>query len=133
MKKLILAAFAVLALADSAQAAQWKGFTPFSNLSTTGSTVYSAAYNVEGFRSKTLQVQGIAVSGHSAASLSGTVLMQCGPTSNGPWTTCLQTDRTAVSTTSNVILNWNDAAAYVRASWAKTAGEVSAWFTETEN
>jgi len=134
MKKMIFVVLAVLALSSSVFAANAGQWTPFSNLSTTSSAAsYSAAQNVRGYRTKTVQVQGVAIAGHANAALSGTVLVQCGPTSNGPWATCTQSDRTAVSTTSNAILTWNDAAAYIRLSWAKTAGLVNAWINWTEN
>ena len=94
---------------------------------TSGTAVYSTVVDVSNYRQKTLMVQGYAVAGHAAAALSGTLLAQCGPTSAGPFNTITGITGTAISTTSNTVLFWQDACQYFRLSWAKTAGEVSAW------
>lgn len=97
-----------------------------------GTAVYSSAINATRFRHKTVQVNGYNMSTRAEAALSGTALVQCGPTSTGPWVTCAQEDGTAISTTANGVYQWSDVAAYVRVSWAKTAGRVSAWLNLSE-
>ena len=98
----------------------------FNNMSTTGN---STAYNTIGFRHKSMSVQGIAVSGHTAASLSGTVAAQCAPTASGPWQTCAGITGTAISTTSNGNFYWIDPFPFTRAAFTKTSGEVSVYFS----
>ena len=92
-----------------------------------GSAVYSSAINVAKYRHKTVQIQGYNMSTKAEAALSGTALVQCGPTSSGPWVTCAQEDSTAISSTSNAVLQWSDVTNYIRVSWTKTAGRVSVW------
>ena len=136
MKTLLISLFAILALSGTSFASSYGQAVPFSNYSaTSGTAVKSSVFNVRGFGKKTVTVQGIAVSGHANAALAGTVLVECGPTSNGPWNTCIANGyaQTAVSTTSNAIFTWSDASAYIRASWAKTTGEVSVWLNWTED
>jgi len=134
--KIILSLIVTLALtASTAFAGQYGAAVPFSMYSaTSGTAVKSSAFNVRGFTKKTMTVTGIAINTHAAAALSGTVLVECAPTSAGPWSTCIANDyaQTAVSTTSNGTFTWSDAAAYIRASWAKTAGEVSVWLNWSE-
>ena len=136
MKTLLLSLALVIAFTTSAFASQFGNTVPFTNYSaTSGTAVKSSAYNVRGFKLKTMTVQGIAVAAHAAAALSGTVLIECGPTSSGPWVTCAQdqtADGGAVSTTANAMMTWVDASPYIRASWAKTAGEVSVWLNWQE-
>jgi hypothetical protein len=132
MKKQIsicMSLVAVLILSGQAiEAREIKQAVPFSQYSAaSGTAVYSPAVNVSKFRTKTIQVNGYNMSTKAEASLSGTLLVQCGPTSSGPWVTCVQEDSTAISTTANGILQWSDVASFVRVSWAKTAGRVSAW------
>lgn len=131
MKKLILSILCILAFSTQAMAfGPFGAAVPFNNYSATSSAaVYSAAYNVTGMNIKTLTVTGIAVAGHTPAALSGTVLVQCGPTSSGPWATCINNNyaQTAASTTANGSITWMDASPYIRASWSKTSGQVKAW------
>lgn len=134
MRSTILSLMLVLALAASALAEpnikQVVSFGQYSAAS--GSAVYSSAINASRFRHKTIQVNGYDMTTKAAAALSGTALVQCGPTSSGPWVTCAQEDGTAISTTSNSSLQWSDVSAYVRVSWAKTAGRISAWLNLSE-
>jgi len=135
MRIFALAALLVAMFATSAMANAFGNFVPFSNYSaTSGSAVYSAAVNVRNFKTKTVTVQGVAVALHANAALSGTVLIQCGPTSSGPWYTCVDNSyaQTGITTTSNAVFTWSDASAYIRASWAKTAGEVNVWLNWQE-
>ncbi len=135
---LFMAVLLAMAFSTAAFAGQFANNVPFTKYSTAYvagfATVYSSAYDVRMFKTKTVTVQGIAISGHTNTSLSGTVLIQCGPTSSGPWNTCVNSSyaQTAISTTSNGTFTWSDAAAYIRASWAKTAGEVSVWLNYLE-
>jgi len=134
MRQIILSLMLVLALAASAFAEpnikQVVSFGQYSAAS--GTAVYSSVINAMRFRNKTIQINGYDMTTRAAASLSGTALVQCGPTATGPWVTCAQEDGTAISTTANGILQWSDVAAYVRVSWAKTAGRISAWLNLSE-
>jgi hypothetical protein len=126
---------AVLCLPCLAVAGSYSSFVPFSAYSAaSGTAVKSSAVNVRGYNVKTVTVQGIAVAGHTNATLSGTVLVECAPTSAGPWNTCIANNyaQTAVSLTANGTQSWESASAYIRASWAKTAGEVSVWLNWQE-
>ena len=113
------------------------GLQVFANQSTSrtdqlaGNVIYSAPINTSLYRSKTLMVQGIAVSGHVNAALSGTLAVYCGPTATGPflqgtglWTAAAGV---ALSTTSNTDIGWQSACPYIELGWLKTAGEVSVW------
>ena len=101
----------------------------FSNVST---TTTSTPIFVGLYRHKTLTVTGIAVSGHTAASLAGTVAVKCSPDNSlfvaqtGDWTTAAGV---ALSTTSNTNINWTDACQWLELVWTKTTGEVSAWLS----
>lgn len=133
MKTTFLFAIAALLIsAGSALAAsndhQVVGVQVFTNMSTSKT---SDPINVGNYRNKSLHVTGIAVSGHTATSLSGTLAVQCAPTYAGNyvaqtanWTTSAGA---ALSTTSNTIINWTDACQWMKLVWTKTSGEVSAW------
>lgn len=134
MKRLFLAMALCLASATVAAAGYGNG-VPFSNYSaTSGTAVKSQAYNVRGFNVKTVTVQGVAVADHTDAALSGTVLVECAPTASGPWTTCTSNEyaQTPISLTSNGNMTFTNASAYIRASWAKTAGLVKVWLNWQE-
>jgi hypothetical protein len=102
----------------------------FTNQSTTATSTPSLAAN---YRYKTAYVQGVAVSGHTNTTLSGTVAAYCGPTAAGPFLPCLGLTTTAagaaVSTTSNAALTWVDANQFVEFIFTKTSGEVSVWLS----
>lgn len=136
MHKIILAVFMTLALATAALAGpNTKQLVPFSYYSSaSGSAVYSSVINVTPFRKKTVVVNGYTMSTTTSASLSGTALVQCGPTPSGPWTTCVSNNyaQTAISMTANGSMTWEDVASYVRVSWAKTAGLVKVWINLSE-
>ena len=145
--KSIITAFVILgliALASFSQAdsnygyngnpAAVVGTTIFSNYSAANGTAVTSPVISTGFyRVKTAQVQGIAVSGHSNTTLSGTLGALCAINAGGPFQACTGLYTTAiggaVSTTSNAILTWTDASPYVEFSWTKTAGEVSVWMS----
>jgi hypothetical protein len=102
----------------------------FANQSTSAT---SSVVNVTNFRTKTLSVQGVAVSGHSNTTLSGTVAALCGPTAAGPFVACSGLITTAagaaVSTTSNATLTWTDSAQFMEVQYTKTSGECSVWLS----
>ena len=102
----------------------------FSNQSTSAT---SSVVQVSNYRIKTLFVQGVAVSGHTNTSLSGTVAALCGPTAVGPFTACLGQTTTsvggAISTTSNAAVSWTDAAQFLEVQYTKTSGECSVWLS----
>lgn len=103
-----------------------------------GAVKTSAVFNVRGYRTKTLQVSGATITSNASSTtfknMSGTVLADCAPTTNGPWATCVQQDGTAVSLTSNGLLSWDDAVSYIRLKWtASTVGtKLKAFFTWLE-
>lgn len=135
MKHLLVLTAALVAFSTSAFAAGYGNGVPFSNYSAAnGTAVKSQAYNVRGFKVKTVTSQGVATAGHTDTTLSGTVLVECGPTASGPWTTCTANDyaQTAVSMTANGNMTFTNAAPYIRASWAKTAGQVKVWLNWQE-
>jgi hypothetical protein len=94
-------------------------------------TKTSSVIDVSRYRVKSLTVQGYAVAGHTAASLSGTLAAYCGPTSSGPFVASTGLFTTAVggaiSTTSNATLNFESACSWMEFIWTKTSGEVSVW------
>lgn len=134
--KTIIFALVMLALALPAMAQPaMKAVTPFSLYSAaSGTAVYSSVINVTPFRKKTVTINGYAMAAKTEAALSGTALVQCGPTPSGPWTTCVNNNyaQTAVSATANSTLTWEDVSSYIRVSWAKTAGRVSVWLNLSE-
>ena len=134
--KILLPLALILAMSTGSIAGvDYGASVPFSNYSAaSGAAVYSSAYRVAGYSLKTVSITGTDMTTLAAAALSGTVLVQCGPTSSGPWSTCLNNNyaQTAVSTTANGTLTWRDAAAYIRVSWAKTAGRVKVWLNWSE-
>jgi len=126
--KYILAFILSLALTAPAVAGDWRSVALFSKYSSADTNAaYSAVVNTTGMKHKSFVVNGYNMSTLAADSLSGTALIQCGPTSSGPWFTCVQEDSTAISLTANGGLQWSDMYPFVRASWAKTAGRASVW------
>ncbi len=102
----------------------------FSNASTTQT---STVINVTNYRTKTLFTQGIAVSGHTNTTLSGTVAALCGPTATGPFTACSGLVTTSgggsISTTSNAVQTWIDSSQFLEVTFTKTSGECSVWLS----
>lgn len=141
--KTFLSIILTLAFATSALAAAGSGGAAFGLYSGASAKVTTTdAYNVRGFKTKTLTVSGATVESTAAAvtfdNMSGTVIAQCAPSTTGPWSTCTQSQvasAPAVSLTANNQLTWSDAVAYVRLQW--TAGTVKkkfkAWFNWTDN
>lgn len=134
---IILASFA---FAGNAFASAYNG-TPFALYSAASAAVTtSAAINVRGFKTKTVTVSGATLGSNASSqtfkNMSGTLLVQCGPTASGPWSTCIANDyaQTAVSRTTNGIFTWSDAVAYIRLNWtAGTVGtKLKAWLNWQE-
>jgi hypothetical protein len=65
----------------------------------------------------------------AAQALDGTFLLQCGPTSTGPWVTCKDQGANAATTTANAIFSFSNATQWVRGSWNRTSGRIKAWLT----
>jgi hypothetical protein len=112
---------ATVFICSTAFAIDQKSVVPFKNYSGTTATHYSTVYDVHRFKTKTVYAD------LTTGTATGTLLVQCGPTSSGPWVTCVQQDSTAITGTGSYILSWDDATAYIRASWARTTGEISVW------
>ena len=116
-----------------------QSFTIYSAASASDKT--SAAIKVSGTGLKTLTVSGVTLTSNAALvtykNMSGTLLVQCAPTTNGPWSTCVANDyaQTAVSKTTNGTLTWKDAVAYVRLKWTSgTVGtKIKAWLNWNDN
>lgn len=119
----------LLVMTVAISSADFKSATVFNNTSTAGSTVYSTPIDMRGSLNKSVQVTGANMATKAEAALSGTFLLQCGPTNTGPWVTCKDTGANAVTTTSNTIFHLSNAVLWVRGSWTKTAGRVKAWLT----
>jgi len=135
-----LMAFACMAMATVASAASNGGNAFVLYSSAAAAVKSSAAISVRGYKTKTLTVSGATLTSNATATtfknMSGTVLAQCGPTSSGPWSTCVANDyaQTAVSRTTNGTFTWSDAAAYVRLYWTGgiVGGKLKAWFNWIE-
>lgn len=129
--KTILPLIFVLCLCSSAFAVSTGPRIMFSNYSAAdGNAVYSSAFRVSSNSLKSVFVTGAEAPAGTFAALSGTALLQCAPTANGPWITCKDRGNTAVSTTSNATFNMEDAVLWVRGSWTKTAGKIKMWIVE---
>ena len=143
MRRIILSMTLVLALVASAFAGpQIKQYVPFSNVSGASAAVkVSPAYNAVGFPNKTLHVSGVTL-GSSLSSItfknmSGTLIAQCGPTTNGPWDGAgrwQDSVGTAVSATANGTQTWRDVCNYVRLQWTSgtVGGKLKAWLNLSE-
>jgi hypothetical protein len=141
MKTILSVAFLVLAFAANAIAAG-SGGTSFATYSAASAAVKtSAAFNVRGFKTKTMTVSGVTLGSSTSSvsfqNMSGTVIAECAPADSGPWSTCIANDyaQTAASRTTNGTFTWSDAVAYVRLKWtaATTGHKLKAWFNWTEN
>lgn len=102
----------------------------------------SSPFDVRGYKTKTLTISGVTLTSNPASMtfkpMSGTGLVQCAPSTNGPWSTCTQSQvasAPAVSLTANNQLTWSDAVAYIRFKWtASTTGQkVKAFLNWLEN
>lgn len=136
---LIMVAFAVPCLA----AGSGSGGTAFALYSASSAAVKtSAAFDVRGYKTKTLTVSGATLTSNASSltfkNMSGTAIVQCAPSTNGPWSTCTQAQVASaptVSLTANNQLTWSDAVSYVRFKWtASTTGQkVKAFLNWVEN
>lgn len=119
--------FMVMLVSSLAFAGQPIAKMLFSNSSTVqGAASYSSAVKVSPSELKSVVVNGV-YQGGTFGNFSGTVLLQCGPSSTGPWTTCKDVGGNAVSSTSNGHFNLESMIPYVRASWTRTKHRVSVW------
>ena len=135
MKSIFFALIGLMAFAGIASADIWSDaahqavVVPIFSLQSTTKT--SSVIDVSRYRHKNLVVQGYAVAGHTATSLSGTLAAYCGPTSAGPFIAATGLFTTAagaaITTTSNASFNWISACQYMEFIWTKTSGEVSVW------
>lgn len=126
MKKFIVLA-AIIALATSAEAANFRTKTLFSNLSTTGNSAVIRSTT----QKSTLVVRGYDNAREEAA-LDGTVVLQCGPTISGPWLTAKDQAANAISATAIGTWNLDSACAFFRATWTRTTGNISAWLIQAD-
>lgn len=126
----------VVTLSTSAFAANTKQSVPFANVSAASAAVKtSSVYNVGGWKTKTLHVSGVTLTSSPTSitykNMSGTLIAQCAPSSNGPWSTCVANDyaQTAVSRTTNGLFTWSDAVQYIRLHWTSgtVGGKLKAW------
>lgn len=131
---------ALVATASIASAAAY-GNNPFALYSAaSGAVTTTSGMSVRGFKTKSMTVTGATLNSNAASqtfkNMSGTVLIECAPTSSGPWSTCVANDyaQTAVSRTTNGTFTWSDAIAYVRLKWtAGTVGtKMKAWLNWVE-
>lgn len=131
MRNIVLTIFVTLCLVSAAMAGPNVKQLTFATFSTSTTT---SAINATNFRHKTVIFQGYSSKAATNPSmLSGTALVQCAPTSNGPWQTCAQEDGTSISATSNgAPLQWSDVTAYVRVKWTTTARCMRAWLNLSE-
>lgn len=141
MKKLTCL-FAVIALVFAAipalAASGGAAFPLFSSAS--GTVRNSSVYNVSGYKVKSLAISGATLESRASSTtyknMSGTVLVQCAPTSGGPWSTCIANDygQTAVSRTTNGIFTWTDSFPYIRLNWTggTKGGKLKAWLNWLE-
>lgn len=127
MKKLFLT-FMALLIASPAFAFGNSG-TVFALYSAASAAVKtSSAIDVRKYSTKTLHVSGATLASNAASltfkNMSGTAIVQCAPTSSGPWSTCIANGyaQTAISLTTNNVMTWKDATPYIRFKW--TAGTV---------
>ena len=140
MKKITFTILALTLFASSAFAASYGGyaFPLYSSASATVRT--SSAINVRGFKTKTMQVEGVTLASNAGSltfkNMSGTVLAQCSQ-DNTVWETCIANEyaQTAASRTTNGLFTWSDAVNYVRLKWTGgTVGtKLKAWFGWQEN
>ena len=139
MRKLLLS-IALLAIASTAQAASYNSKV-FALYSASSAAVKSSeAINVKGYSTKTVYFSGATLGSNATTTtfknMSGTALVQCAPTSSGPWSTCIANDygQTAVSRTTNGSFTWRDGFHYIRLYWtAGTLGtKLKAYFNFVE-
>ena len=106
-------------------------FTNYSGYGSGGATTrYSVAQKVDRDTQKTVFVQGYSTGTTEASSLAGTVALQCGLTSSGPWVVAKDRAGSATSATSSTVFDLDTLCQYVRASYLKSAAgapNISVW------
>lgn len=139
--KMLIAAIMMVAFAIPAFAAGNGGTAFVLYSAASGAVKTSSVYDVRAFRTKTMTVSGATLASHATSTtfknMSGTAIVQCAPTSSGPWSTCIANDyaQTAVSLTANNQITWSDAVAYIRFKWtaATTGTKLKAFLNWIEN
>jgi hypothetical protein len=75
-----------------------------------------------------MSITGVTIGSNASSmtfkNMSGTAIVECAPTSSGPWSTCVNEGGTAISKTTNGTQQWEDAVAYVRVKWTASASAV---------
>lgn len=137
----LLALACLVAFTVPSFSAMTGSYVPFANMSAASAAVKtSAVMNVRGYKVKSLSVSGVTLGSSPAAitfkNMSGTLVAQCAPSSDGPWVTCIANDyaQTAASRTTNGIFTWSDSFPYVRLHWTSgtVGGKLKAWLNWTE-
>ena len=93
-------------------------------------TVASAAQKVDRNTIKTFIFTNVSGNGAALANIPGTEVVQCGPTSTGPWVTAKTQADTSMSTTAATIFTMNDFCQWVRVNWTRTGtgtSTISTW------
>ena len=93
-------------------------------------TVASAAQKVDRNTIKTFIFTNMSGNGTALAIVPGTEVVQCGPTSTGPWVTAKTQADTSMSTTTATIFTMNDFCQWVRVNWTRTGtgtSTISTW------
>lgn len=137
----ILAIVCFIAFTVPSFSAMTGSAVPFTNMSAASAAVKtSSVFNVRGYKAKSLSVSGVTLTSSPSditfKNMSGTLVAQCAPSSDGPWVTCIANDyaQTAVSRTTNGIFTWSDSFPYVRLHWTSgtKGGKLKAWLNWTE-
>lgn len=141
MKTLFLTLMLALAFVSSALAAPaTKQVVMFSNISAASAAVKtSSVVSITPYKFKSLHVSGVTLTSSLTSptfkNMSGTLVAQCAPTSNGPWSTCATDDaQTAVSRTTNGNFSWHGVSSYLRLQWTSgtIGGKLKAWLNLSE-
>jgi hypothetical protein len=95
---------------------------PFNQYTGMASTArYSGAQKVDRNTQKTVVFVGYSTNGTDVlATLPGTAIAQCGPTSSGPWVTSKDVAANTVSATTSTLFNLDSCCPYIRTGWTKT-------------
>jgi hypothetical protein len=105
-----------------------------SGVQVVSATIPASVFSANMCRVKTVYVQGVAISGHTNAALSGSMAILTSPTgATGSFVPLTGTYTTAVggamALTTNGALSWTGAEQYIALGWTKTAGNVTAYFS----
>ena len=125
-----------LAVAVSASAGDIRNnyvYTVFTNYTgLNGTARFSQAYKVDRDSKKTVTYQQYSTTTVVAPTTAGTQILQCGPTSTGPWVTAKDRNSNAVSsTTTTAIYDLMSNCNWYRIGWTRSVASpnksVSAW------